>query len=542
MCDSPTVSLESRTRRFWGWGYEDAGPGEVEMAAIEAALVGYLGMADVKARPRPRLADLSLRPGRCTLPKTLEHLGSSSPFERALHSYGRSYRDLVRTTAGRFEQPPDLVVFPQDEEDVARVLDYASDAALAVIPFGGGSSVCGGVEPRVGESFRGTLSLDLGKLRRVLEVDRSSRAVRVQAGVLGPDLETQLAPHGFSLRHYPQSFEFSSVGGWIATRAGGHFATVYTHIDDLVEGLRVVTPRGLLETRRLPASGAGPDPNRLFLGSEGIFGVITEAWLRVFQRPTFRAKAVARFPNFLNGAVALRTLSQSGLFPSNARLVDPLEAMLNGVGTGEHAILLLGFESHDHDLTPWLSRGIEICRDAGGTVSEESVRIQGGETREGSQHGDAGAWRQAFLRAPYLRDELVLRDVFVETFETAVVWSRFEELHAQVTQAARDVLGQACAVTCRITHVYPDGPAPYFTVIAPARVGAELGQWSDVKEAMTAAMLSHGGTTTHHHAVGRDFVPYYERERPDLFASALRASKAALDPRGVCNPGVLLRP
>lgn len=530
------------TRRFWGWGYDDAGPDATQLALVEAGLAPMLGLEQVARAPVPRLEELALRAPRVTPPASLAGLIRTDPFSRASHSYGKSYRDVVRALARSFDEPPDLVAFPGSEDDVVRLLDFAADARLAVIPFGGGSSVCGGVEPKVGPSFAGTLSLDLTRLDRVLEVDRVSRAARIQAGALGPILEDQLREHGLSLRHYPQSFEFSTLGGWIATRSGGHFATLYTHIDELVEGLRVLTPAGPIETRRLPGSGAGPSPERLFIGSEGILGVITEAWMRVFERPRFRASLSARFPEFLAGAEAVRRIAQSGLHPANCRLLDPLEALLNGAGGGERAVLLVGFESADHPLEPFIERAAELCREAGGELPEGAVRL--GRHEEKLRDGDAAAWRSAFLRAPYLRDELVRLGVLIDTFETATTWDRFASLHEAVREAAaraaRETGAPRALVTCRITHAYPDGAAPYFTVIAPAERGRELAQWDVIKAAVTGAMLEHGGTVTHHHAVGRDVRPYYERERPALFASALAAAKGALDPSGVMNPGVLL--
>jgi alkyldihydroxyacetonephosphate synthase len=450
----------------------------------------------------------------------------------------------VRALRGDFRNPPDLVAFPTSEREVVALLDFCSDARIAAIPYGGGSSVCGGVEPDVGEVFAGTLSIDLGKMQQVLEVDAESRAARIQAGAFGPALEEQLRAHGLTLRHYPQSFEFSTLGGWIATRSGGHFATQFTHIDELVEALQVITPAGLVETRRLPGDGAGPSPERLFIGSEGILGIITEAWMRVFARPRFRASATALYADFTQGAQAVRQLAQSGLNPANCRLLDAREAMMNGAASGDHAVLLLGFESHDHALDAWLSRAIELCRDAGGEVPEHSIRRS--DDGAGSRGGSAGAWRSAFLRAPYLRDELVARGVFVETFETAVTWNRFHALEGAVRAAAERVARElngddaGALVTCRITHAYSDGAAPYFTVICPARRGAELEQWDLMKTAVTDAMLDHGGTVTHHHAVGRDFRSWYERQQPAPFQRALLAAKNALDPAGVMNPGVLL--
>src|SRR5207302_8354162 len=228
---------------------------------------------------------------------------------------------------------------------------------------GGGTSVVGGVEPMVGGDYEGVVTIDLRRLDRVLEVDPVSRAARIQAGARGPVLEAQLGEHGLTLRHFPQSFEFSTLGGWIATRSGGHFATLYTHIDELVESVRAITPQGAWESRRLPGSGAGVSPDRMMIGSEGILGVITEAWVRVRPRPTRRASAGVRFERFEVGAEAVRALSQSGLYPSNCRLIDAQEAAVTGAGDGSHAVLVLGFESADHDVEPWMSRALELCSD-----------------------------------------------------------------------------------------------------------------------------------------------------------------------------------
>ena len=250
---------------------------------------------------------------------------------------------MVRGFRGEFENPPDLVAFPRDESEIEAVLGWAEAEGAAVIPFGGGTSVVGGVEPRLGE--RPVVSLDLRRLDRVLEVDPTSLAARIQAGATGPRLEEQLREHGLTLRHFPQSFEYATLGGWIATRAGGHFATVLTHIDDLVESVRAITPRGTWESRRLPGSGAGPSPDRLLAGSEGILGVISEAWMRVRPRPEFKASAGVEFDDFLAGAGAVREISQSGLDPANCRLLDAGEAELTGAGDGSAGLLILGFES-----------------------------------------------------------------------------------------------------------------------------------------------------------------------------------------------------
>jgi alkyldihydroxyacetonephosphate synthase len=440
----------------------------------------------------------------------------------------------VRGFRGRFDHAPDVVAFPGDETEIERVLEWCADARAAAIPVGGGTSVVGGVEARIGDPYEGAVAIDLKRLDHVLEVDDVSRAARIQAGATGPVLEDQLRPHELTLRHFPQSFELSTLGGWIATRAGGHFATLYTHIDDLVESVRALTPAGVYESRRLPGSGAGPSPDRLLLGSEGTLGIITEAWVRLQDRPTFKSSAGVRFPDFKIGAEAVRALSQSGLFPTNCRLLDPGEAALTGAAENA-ALLVLGFESADHPVDAWMERALDICREHGGVGDAKPAEA-----------GDAvGSWRQAFLRAPYLRDIFVAAGIISDTFETAITWDRFAKFHADVMRATEQAVEEVCGggrVTCRFTHVYPDGPAPYYTVLAPARRGEELEQWDPIKRAAADAVIAGGGTITHHHAVGRDHRPWYDRQRPGPFAQALAGAKAALDPQGILNPGVLIDP
>ncbi|HYZ63132.1 MAG TPA: FAD-binding oxidoreductase [Acetobacteraceae bacterium] len=364
---------------------------------------------------------------------------------------------------------------------------------------------------------------------KVVSVDRESRAARIQGGVFGPALESQLKPHGLTLRHFPQSYEYSTLGGWIATRSGGHFASLYTHIDDLVESVRVVSPAGLIETRRLPGSGAGPSPDRMFIGSEGTLGIITEAWMRLQDRPTHRADKVVLFPDFYSAARAVRAISQAGLYPSNCRILDPLEARNTGAGDGSAAILVLAFESADHDPSAWMQRARECTADHGGIEGDQSA---------------ATRWRTAFIRMPYARERMVPRAIITDTFETAITWDRFETLHAAVTQAVdrsiREATGRPGQITCRFTHIYPDGPAPYFTFHALGRHGALLEQWQAIKTAASDALIAAGGTITHHHAVGREHRPWYDRQRPPLFAEALLAAKRTLDPQGMLNPGVLI--
>jgi alkyldihydroxyacetonephosphate synthase len=535
--------MTARARKFWGWGYTDQGPTPEQQAAIGARLAERFGSGPLDVVPPPSIAELAFPAPRLTPPPTLAALCSSSTEDRAAHTYGKSFRDLVRAYRRDYSNPPDLVAFPKTEADVSSLLDWCSSAKAVAIPYGGGSSVVGGIEPPRDDRYAGSVSIDLRHLDRVLEVDRASRAARIQGGVLGPDLESQLRPHGLTLRHFPQSFEVSSLGGWIATRSGGHFATLYTHIDDFVESLRVITPTGIVESRRLPGSGAGPSPDRMFIGSEGILGIITEAWMRLQDRPKLRAGAAVKFRDFLAGARAVRAISQAGLYPSNCRLLDAGEAANTGAGTGEEAVMVLAFESADHPLDAWMSRALECAADHGGSFPEDSAKTQ---TEGNATHGGAaGAWRQSFLGAPYLRDALVGMGLVMETFETAITWDRFESFHEQVMAATREAVQRVCGagtVTARFTHAYPDGPAPYYTIMAPSRLSNQIEQWAEIKQAASETLIRLGGTITHHHAVGRDHRPWYDRQRPDGFAVALRAAKSALDPRSILNPGVLIDP
>jgi alkyldihydroxyacetonephosphate synthase len=518
----------ARARNRWGWGFQDAAIGAADAHAAAPGVVEMLGFGSTEVEEPA--AELALPAPRVAPPRALSSICSVEDRDRACHSLGKSYVDTIRGFRGQYEHVVDVVVRPRDERDVEAVLEWAAGANVAVLPYGGGTSVVGGVEPRIPGSFSAAASLDLGALDRVLEVDPVSRAARIGAGASGPRLEEQLGAHGLTMRFYPQSFELSTLGGWIATRAGGHFAVGATHVDDMVEAVRAITPSGTWASRRLPGSGAGPSPDRLLLGSEGILGVITEAWVRVQPRPSHRAGRAVRFASFLGGAEAVRAIVQAGLRPANCRLIDALEAAQTGAGDGERAVLVLGFESTDHDVEHELVRALELCRAHGGAPDEPSAGT------------GAGAWRQAFLRMPYLRDMLVRLGVLSDTFETAITWERLPAFHEAVVGATRAALGERARVTCRLTHVYPDGPAPYFTVLAPARRGDELEQWLEMKSAASAAILASGGTITHHHAVGRDHRRWYDEQRPDPFAAALRAAKAAVDPKAILNPGVLLDP
>ncbi|MEY2227758.1 MULTISPECIES: FAD-binding oxidoreductase [Streptomyces] len=534
----------ARTRSWWGWGWADAHPDDAECTAMGALLPGTLS----RPLPVPRVRDLAVAAPAVEPPRSLAHLIDADPGDRAAHSMGKAYRDVVRALRGRPGRIPDLVARPTDDQGVADLLDWAGERQVAVVPYGGGSSVTGGVEYR-GDAHRAVMSLDLTAMGRVLEVDTEGRAARIQAGTLGPSLEDQLRTHGLTLRHFPQSFEFSTLGGWLATRAGGHYATGRTHIDDFVQSLCVVTPAGISNSWRLPASGAGPSPDRLFLGSEGALGVITEAWVRLQECPRHKASAAVAFTDFRSALRAVRALAQSDLSPANCRLLDSGEAALSGAAHDGSSVLVLGFESADEPVTARLERAVALARSHGGRYDGSGGDGGVGGSKgspEASPDGDAAvsAWRSAFLRMPYLRDGLARMGAVAETFETAATWDRIpdliDEVRREVGEAAVKATGFPATVNCRLTHVYPDGAAPYFTVLAAGRAGDEVAVWDDLKAVASEVLNRHRATITHHHAVGRDHRPGYDRQRPEPFALALRAAKGALDPRGILNPGVLV--
>jgi alkyldihydroxyacetonephosphate synthase len=636
---SPTAAanklgvVPERRRSHWGWGYEDQRLSPAEVRAAAGGLAAHLGLGNVEVEDPVALEAVMLPAPRIAPPAALAEICENDNHSRASHAWGKSYADVVRGFRGSFEHPPDFVVRPREAREVEQALEWCAGQRVAVIPYGGGTSVVGGVRAEVDPSYNGVVTLDLGALDRVLEVDPVSRAARIQAGASGPALERQLGRHGLTLRHFPQSFELSTLGGWIATRAAGHFATVWTHIEDFVESVSAITPAGEWRSRRLPGSGAGVSPDRMLAGSEGALGVIVEAWVRVQPPPAHRRAAGVRFPDFMQGVECVRALAQSGLNPANCRLIDPREARVTMAGDGEHALLVLGFESADHPMDAAMERALTICREHGGQARERGADGASGATGSGAgSRGGAGAegagtsgagagapgtsgagarapdtggagarapdtggagarapdtggagarapgtggagagapgtggagarapgtggasaadavgnWREAFLRAPYVRDVLVAIGAISETFETAITWERFPAFHERVTAAAeramREVGAQPGGVSCRFTHVYPDGPAPYYTVIAKGRRGGELEQWGEIKRAVSDAIIEAGGTITHHHAVGRDHRPWYDRQRPEPFAAALRGAKAAVDPRGIMNPGVLVDP
>ncbi len=530
----------SSRRSFWAWSLESEEPTDADRARRAEHLSKRFGVS-ITPRPVPRLADAELRPPRVDVPSALADVCSTDTWERAFHSHGAHLTDRTAAFNLQFPNPTDAVAHPRTDADLQAMLDWCATAGITVVPFGAGSSVVWGVNP---PEVDAVVTVTMDRFDRVLEVDPISRAARIQAGVYGPALEDQLRPHGFTLRHFPQSFRFSTLGGWIATRSGGHYATNHTHIDDFVESVRMLTPQGWWESRRLPGSGAGPSPDRLVIGSEGMLGIITEAWMRIQRRPTFRATAGIVFPTWEAGTDAVRRIAQAKLWPANCRILDPVEAGRAAGLDGTQTLVIVGFESAEQSQRHMISSAVEIARDAGGSIADEDVKVDDGQGRPTGREGSVGAWRDAFIGVdPGVDTSLGL---VADTFETAITWDRWPAFDAEVRQrvgrALHEVFGATAELSCRFTHVYTDGPAPYYTWFGMGAPGSEVAQWAEIKAAASEAVLDAGGTITHHHAVGRMHRPQYDHQRPELFAAALGAAKHAVDPTGIMNPGVLIDP
>jgi alkyldihydroxyacetonephosphate synthase len=536
--------------RWWGWG-DPVHPQALPPHALEF-LRENVGVAP---RPHPPVALGQVQLSPSTLPEPAsaalrEIVGAEGVrddhAERVVHAAGKGYPDLVRLRAGRPEGAPDGVIRPADHGQLRAVLDRCAQHSVAVVPWGGGTSVVGGVAPLRGDNAA-VIALDMGRMARVLELDRISRTVTVQAGIRAPALERALAPSGFTLGHFPQSFQFVSLGGCAATRSAGQASSGYGRIEQMVLGLRFAAPAGDFDLAAVPASAAGPELRRLLVGSEGTLGVIDELTLRVRPAPRERVYEGVFFTDFAAGVEVLRELAQQRVSPDVARLSDEAETQMSlalagagGVkgrlgrayiglrGYGEGCLAILGFEGEPDEVAARRKRALELARRGGGLAVGRSP----GE-----------AWSKGRFSAPYLRDELLTQGVMVETLETATRWSNLRVLHRKVSTAIADALsaeGTPGLVMCHVSHLYETGASLYFTFIARQREGAELEQWAAVKRAASEAIVQGGGTITHHHAVGRDHAPWLEDEVGREGVAALRALKAELDPAGIMNPGKLL--
>jgi alkyldihydroxyacetonephosphate synthase len=536
--------------RWWGWG-DPSHPAGLPPHALPF-LQDVLGTRG-RARPPVALEHVKLSAPALeqqTLARLREIVGSENVredhSERVVHAAGKGYPDLIRLRAGEPEEAPDAVVLPGSHEEVRAVLALCVRASVAVVPFGGGTSVVGGVAPLRG-AHDGVLALDMRRLGAILGLDRESLTVAVQGGVRAPALERYLAARGLTLGHFPQSFEYVSLGGCAATRSAGQASSGYGSIEKMLLGLRVAAPAGDIALPAVPASAAGPGLRGLLIGSEGTLGVISELSLRVRPAPGERIYEGVFFESFASGVQALRALSQNHALPEVARLSDEHEtrmslalagsggakgrlgrAYLGLRGYREGCLAILGFEGAAEEVALRRHRALALVRREGGlTVGRSPGR----------------AWLAGRFSAPYLRDELLTHGVMVETLETATQWSNLVRLHGLVGRAigaALSACGTPGLVMCHVSHLYETGASLYFTFLARRREEDEIGQWRTVKEAASRAIVDRGGTITHHHAVGRDHARWMGAEVGAAGLGALRALKADLDPAGIMNPGKLL--
>ncbi len=535
-----------RDSKWWGWGDPSILP-ELDGRAL-ATLRERVG--DLSPSPRAaELGDFELPPPEPLPPAVLEAVGEEGVFtgaeDRVRHATGCGYADLVRLRGGRLEAAPDAVLLPRDADAVKRVVGLCATEGVAVVPFGGGTSVVGGVEPLRGSHSR-VVSLDLARLRGV-EVDSRSLTARLGAGLRGPEAEAELAAHGLVLGHYPQSFEYATIGGFAATRSAGQASSGYGRFDALVSSVRLIAPAGDLRTLETPHTAAGPALRELVVGSEGVFGVIPDVTVRVRPAPRVRHYEAWMAESFEAGAEIVRALAQGPGLPDVIRISDEEETEVSLALSGPRGLAGTLFGGY-----------LGLRRRRGGCLvvvglegDEESVaRRRALAVRELRRGGAAylgqsagRSWEHGRYQGPYLRDTLMEMGAMVETLETSHTWSRLGELHAAVGTAIRDSLavqGTPGLVFCHLSHAYADGASLYFTFISRARRGEEIAQWQEVKRAACEAIVAQGGTITHHHAVGRDHAPYMEAEVGGLGLEVLRAAKERLDPANIMNPGKLL--
>ncbi len=482
---------------------------------------------------------------------------SSGDFHRISHSQGKSYRDVLRLRMRQPGHPVDVVAWPREEREVAEILKLALRHKLMVIPIGGGSSVTGGLEPLGAEKYAGVISLDLARMNRLLKVDPTSLVAVAQAGMQGPDLEEALNAQGYTLGHFPESFHFSALGGWIATRSAGRQSTGYGKIEDMVLSLKMVTPNGVIATRRTPHTAAGPSLLGMCIGSEGTMGVITEATLRIRPYPDIFDYHGLLFRNFPAGVSAIREMLQQDIIvPACVRLSDRAETALaqairttsgnkwkrkaedlalkalatRGYSFNDGAFMVLGFEGEAARVDEARAEALTICRKLGGFHLGTSPGKQ---------------WFRGRYDTAYLRDPLINWGILVDTLETATTWDNLLHLYGEVRRSIKDAIkesGGKGVVACHVSHSYKQGASLYYFFLAPMEEGAELAQWERIKGAATRTICDYGGTITHHHGVGYEHAHWMKEEVGEEGLRVLKALKDSLDPEGIMNPGKVLPP
>jgi alkyldihydroxyacetonephosphate synthase len=544
--------------KWWGWGDPDITFPMVDKPKLWPWIVQKLGITSASPTavpvdlasiemPAPRasaelFAELRqiLKPGQLTI----------DPLERLLHSYGKSFPDLFRVRNGVVGRAPDAILFPDSHEQVEALMKLAHARNFCLIPFGGGTNIVGGINPTV-EDGRSVMTLDLRNMNRLISVDRESRIATIQAGALGPKLEADLAGQGHSLGHYPDSFEYSTLGGWLATRSAGMQSDAYGRIEDMVVSIKMVTPAGTIVTKAVPASSVGPDLNRLMVGSEGILGVITEATMRVHKTPAIKDYRGYLFRNFEDGVCAIQECLESGFTPSMIRLQDSgeselafnmkapghglggwiqnrVKSLLKSRGYIEPCILIVGFEGEEQAIAFTRRSAPRILKRHGGFPLGKSV-------------GDT--WSKDKFNIPYLRDYIMDYGCMADVAETSTVWSNVLPLYAGTVAAVKARFGRddgSGYIGCHISHTYKTGACLYFTFAARQPRGRELEHYHEYKDLITATILRLGGTLSHHHAVGIEHRPWIQEELSPAGLQALHALKASLDPKHILNPGKLL--
>lgn len=551
-----------RTKISWnGWGWAAH---KDEVAAREDVwtwLAGEVGMPSLLATPARPIEDIAFAPPRLDAAERAhfvtivgEDRVRDDNYERAFHARGRSYHDLLHLRAGDLSIVPDAVLYPRGTDEVLSILSFASENGIAVIPFGGGTSVVGSVTADAGP-FKSVVSLDMSGMDRLIGLDATDNTATAEAGIYGPALDKALRAQGVTLGHYPQSFEFSTLGGWIAHRGSGQQSGRYGRADKWLVSAKLATPRGLLTTESFPGSSAGPRLTDLVLGSEGVFGVITEATFETRPAPAVSDYRGFLFRDFASGAAAIRRAVQERLPFAMLRLSDAEEtrfyraygaagkkrglkdkiadAYLRAKEFGPSACAMIaGFEGDAASVVKARARFEAIVNELGAM----GLGLSQGER-----------WYQGRFHGPYLREPMMDRGLGVDTLETATSWSKIDGLYAAVKKALEDsirdtapVEGARGIVTCHISHSYPDGASLYFTYIFPRALHGDIAQWQAIKRAATDAIVAHGGTISHHHGVGEDHLPWMEQEKGAFGVEILRAIKTTLDPKGILNPGKLI--
>jgi len=553
--------MDFNQTKWCGWGE----PGRQYNLSVRPFFWPHLRKRlDVPDRPfflPPAMEDIELPPGHLSqsdlrkleqlLPK--ERIALSKE-EKLAHTYGKSYHDLIRIRRRVFPEVPDAVVYPKNEAEIREILAWAIENLVALVPWGGGTSVTGGVEATRGADHRGLVAIDLRGMDKILAIKKGSLLADMEAGILGPKLERELQAEGLTLSHYPESFELSTLGGWIAARAAGQQSTLYGKIEDMVESVRLLTPAGVLQTPHLPAAANGPDLARLIIGSEGILGIITQARVRLRPVPEGRFYTAVLFPSFEDGVEAMRRILQSGLKPATLRLSDaeetefvfslrkrkssPIARGLESFGLGwvekrgfhpgKRSILIWGLEGTDQTMRRERKAVNEILKSFSVFPLHESVGRD---------------WYRHRFENPYLRDVLMDYDILVDTLETATEWDNVWDLYVKVRDAideTYDQLNIRGVVTAHLSHMYPTGSSLYFILLATPHVGQELEEWWVIKKAATDAIVGGGGAISHHHGIGLDHRPWLAHEIGAEGLGLLRSLKQAVDPEGILNPRKLL--